>query len=311
MKNPIGWCDYTINPIVGCSHVSAECDNCYASRMAHVRSNNPLTPQYKGLTHKVNGQIRWIGETRWVGGMERVLRWKKPLRIFVGSMCDLFHESVPFEWLDKIFHMISSSCSQHTFMLLTKRPERMRDYISSLNFMPPNVWLGVTSGTQEAANERIPILLQTPAAKRFVSIEPMLGFIDLETAWHGENALDSECWGECRWCANGHPPLHNCQKNKQSELEFDRGRSGLDWVICGGENGPNARSMHPDWVRGLRDQCQTDGVPFWFKGWGEFLPDSQNPAMTGVDAHCSGGIRVGRKKSGCLLDGREWKEGAR
>lgn len=133
----------------------------------------------------------------------------------------------------------------------------------------PNVWLGVSVEDQARADVRIPILLDTPAAVRWISAEPLLGPVDLQAAWHGEDALNSECWGDCGWCKAGHPPLHNCQRGKG---DWEKGRSGLDWVVAGGESGPGARPMHPDWARQLRDQCAEAGVPFLFKQWGEWMP---------------------------------------
>jgi protein gp37 len=134
----------------------------------------------------------------------------------------------------------------------------------------PNVWLGVSVEDQTRADERIPDLLATPAAIRFISAEPLLGPVDLGTAWHGESALDSECWGECAWCDKGYPPLHNCQRGEQTEADVRKWRSGLDWVIVGGESGSGARPMHPDWATDIRDQCASAGVPFFFKQWGDW-----------------------------------------
>src|SRR5262249_14134601 len=133
---------------------------------------------------------------------------------------------------------------------------------------PRNVWLVVSCEDQANADARIPDLLAAPAAVRGVSCEPLLGPIDFSTAWHGEWALESECWGECNWCVKGYPALHNCQRKEPFSGRHDR--SGLDWVIAGGESGPGARPMHPDWARALRDQCGAAGVPFFFKQWGEW-----------------------------------------
>jgi protein gp37 len=151
----------------------------------------------------------------------------------------------------------------------------------------PNLWLGVSVENQATADERIPHLLAVPAAVRFLSCEPLLGAVDLDVAWHGESALDSECWGDCAWCEKGHPPLRNCQRGRQSEAEFMRIRSGIDWVIAGGESGPGARPMHPEWARSLRDQCAAAGVPFFFKQWGEWRPICQGAADWYEALHCS------------------------
>jgi len=248
----IEWTDATWNPIVGCSKCSPGCDNCYAERMAKRLSKMPQTA---GLySAYVIDDAGWTGRTAWAGypTMTKPLHWRKARRVFVCSMGDLFHETVAFEMIDRGF-AIMARCSQHTFQILTKRPERMLEYLSPNSprytarkifdivcrsdphspgvfdadaaWPLPNVWVGVTAENQEAADERIPLLLQTPAAVRFVSIEPMLGEVDI--SWH----------------------LTGC----------------IDWVICGGESGPGARPMHPDWARSLRDQCRDAGVPFFFK----------------------------------------------
>jgi protein gp37 len=233
-------------------------------------------------------KIEWTDES-WnpIVGCSKPLHWKKPRMIFVCSMGDLFHKSVPFEWIDRVMAIVAL-CPQHTFMFLTKRPERMAEYFntrtwndvltdlvtepwlnklvcrfnltekwscegfeSKLRFPKrwplPNLWLGVTAENQEMADKRIPTLLQIPAAKRFVSVEPMLGKINFK------NRLLPLVEG-----AEGEPAI-----------VVER---GLDWVICGGESGFGARPMHPDWVRYLKDQCKEACVPFFFKQWGEWLP---------------------------------------
>jgi protein gp37 len=166
-----------------------------------------------------------------------------------------------------------------------------------------HVWLGVSAEDQRRADERVPDLLATPAAVRFVSAEPLLGFIDFESAWHGESALDSECWGQCGWCEKGYPALHNCQ---QGRGDWEKGRSGLDWIIVGGESGPGARPMHPDWARLIRDQCASAGVPFFHKqhgAWAESVGQSAAAPFTHVDGLMMS--RVGKKLAGRLLDGAE------
>ena len=195
---------------------------------------------------------------------------------------------------------------QHTFLILTKRPANMKEFFEWYYSKAgrtietiKNLWLGVTAENQQRADERIPILLQIPAAVRFVSVEPMLGPIAL-------NAI----------CA----VVDGFAQRVKTLLD------GIDWVICGGETGPNARSMHPDWVRSLRDQCVEAGVPFFFKQWGEWLPDDQvkeslivkmgHPgapkwAINKLVCNLSPGLhafKVGKKAAGRLLDGREWNE---
>lgn len=256
----IVWCEQTWNPIRGCSRVSAGCVNCYAEAMA-VRFAGPGQP-YEGTinpdTKRWNGKIRLVPDK-----LADPLRWQRPRMVFVNSMSDLFHEDVPFQFIADVFAVMSCT-TRHTYQVLTKRPARMLEFFAWLNedldgFGHPtrvdslrvwpqwtpakgktggydncgpawpleNVWLGVTAENQPAYDERVELLRQTPAAVRWISVEPMLG----------EIAADLR---------------------------------GIDWVVCGGESGPNARPMHPDWARSLRDQCAAAGVPFLFKQWGEF-----------------------------------------
>jgi protein gp37 len=215
--------------------------------------------------------------------LDQPLRWKRPRRIFIGSMTDLFHEDVTDLMRDQVLG-VSLAAPQHTYMVLTKRPERMRQYF--IGTKPyPNLWLGVTAENQEMADQRIPILLQTPAAMRFVSVEPCLSEVNLAG------------WGSEMY-------LRTIGRDGSAE------RPGLDWVIAGGESGPGARPMHPNWPRSLRDQCQAAGAPFFFKQWGEWVSVSEVEGP-GVHHQFPDGAtvrRTGKKLAGCLLDGREWKE---
>ena len=364
----IEWTEATWNPITGCSLASPGCTNCYAmqlagTRLAHIPSRAGLT---RAAKHGAGFRPVWTGEVRFNEEfLTQPLRWKRPRMIFVCAHGDLFHESVPDEWIDRIF-AVMALCPQHTFQVLTKRSARMREYLSNplragivqtvvdnweceddcpfgdahapwvIDPWPlPNVWLGVSVEDQLRADERIPDLLATPAAVRWISAEPLLGPVDLGVAWHGESALDSYCWGDCAWCENGHPPLTNCHLGRQSEAEHLKDRSGLDWVVVGGESGPKARPMHPDWARALRDQCAAAGVPFFFKQWGEWElsldRDRDDPDWRAdysndyVDRgkskwlNLAGGCgfhgerfvvmrKVGKKRAGRLLDGVEHNE---
>lgn len=325
-KTKIEWTDATVNAINGCSLASPGCTNCYAMKQAH------RFPVRQGLTTKTKGGMVWTGEVRFNEKvLEQVLSWKRPRRIFWNAHGDTFHESVPNEWIDRCFDVMAHT-PQHIHQVLTKRSGRMRAYFENLparvrnmdchagldfvDFPLPNVWLGVSVEDQQRADERIPDLLATPAAVRWLSCEPLLGPVDLESAWHGENALDSECCGDCAWCEKGLPPLHNCQRSKG---DWTWTRSGLDWIVAGGESGPGARPMHPDWARTLRDQCAAAGVPFFFKQWGEWAPvDDDTPEGTPVTDVMPDGMRVvhgntltallakaGKKAAGRLLDGVE------
>ncbi len=266
----IEWTEQTWNPIIGCSKTSEGCANCYAEKTAARLARIETTAYYGEVVE--DGQ--WNGKTAFIDSqMRKPLDRKKPTLYFVGSMTDLFHSKTAIQHVNRVFWTMGF-CSQHRFIVLTKRPEMMqmymgfqKDFCERYNFTYPlpNVILGVTAENQEQADKRIPILLDTPAAARFVSIEPMLGPVDL-TAIMGNrfgeiwNTLDTE-WDE-NACKNG---------------------PALDWVICGGESGPGARPIHPDWARSLRDQCKEAGVPFFFKQWGEWSPDGWVHAGTRFD----------------------------
>lgn len=221
-KTKIEWTDYTINPIVGCSKISAGCKNCYAEKMAW-RLKCMGIPKYQDV----------VDENGWTGRMHRDMTVfnglpKKSKKVFVGSMCDLFHDQVPINWVGRILDKFIDY-PQHTFMILTKRPKGMKWVFrnmphvgfNSLN----NTWLGVTAENQKRADERIPILLQIPAAVRFVSIEPMLERIDLTQYLH----------------------------------------CGINWTIIGAESGPKKRFFDPKWAESIISQCKKANVPVFYK----------------------------------------------
>jgi len=252
-RTKIEWSEHVWNPIAGCSVVSPGCHHCYAMRMAG-RLEAMRLPKYSGTTK----DGRWTGRINLDEEALMIpLRRKKPTTWFVNSMSDLFHEAVPNEFLRRVF-AVMSECRQHVFQVLTKRAERMRDYLANPwrrgdTWPLPNVCCGVSVEDQQRADERIGLLLRTPAAMRFLSVEPMLAPINL-TSYIGTE--------------------------RQGPISL---------VIVGGESGPGARPMHPDWVRSIRDQCEAAGVPFFFKQWG---------------AHDARACRVGKKAAGRLLDGR-------
>jgi protein gp37 len=221
--------------------------------------------------------------------LEEPGKWRKPQRIFVCSMGDLFHKNVKIEWIDQVISEITYDY-EHTFLILTKRPLIALNYFN--NSFPvtqdevlPNLWIGVSIEDQKTADERIPILLQIPAAKRFVSVEPMLGPVDIKWAI-SRNRLDIGAGFLERGMFS--PGMETLRP--------------LDWVIAGGETGPGARPMHPDWVRSLRNQCQAAGVPFFFKHWGEYKEFIYAPTGEKIL------LRVGKEKAGHLLDGKEYRE---
>lgn len=239
MPTKIPWTDETWNPVSGCSPISAGCKNCYANRMSKRlagRFGYPPAPRNFDVTFHPDK-------------LDQPLHWKKPRRIFPCSMGDLFHEDVPDEWIDRVFDVIQSAW-WHTFQILTKRPERALEWCCQSGRMPlPNVWLGVTAENQEQANKRILILLQIPAAVRFVSVEPMLSEVN----------LTNQPWWD-------HRPEYDYWK-----AVYPWARKTLDWVIVGAETGPGKRPMNLDWARSVRDQCVRAGIPFFFKkdseGW--------------------------------------------
>lgn len=322
-KTGIEWTDATWNPVVGCSLVSPGCTHCYAMHMAARIERMHAGSHYAGTTRTVNGNAVWTGKLALAP--ERIvtqpLRWTKPRRVFVNSMSDLFHEDASDTWIDRAFAVMAAS-PQHTFQVLTKRSGRMRVWMKEredwrhdrsghgarlMHDWPlPNVWLGVSAEDQRRADERIPDLLDAPAAVRFVSAEPLVGRIDF-SRWTTDPAQFLD------YCdAVGGPP---------ATVRM------LDWIIVGGESGPNARPMHPDWVRAIRDQCAAAGVAFFFKQWGEWLDEQDATARhmaPGPDmfdrfgapkgsrwhpyeaSDRNGGamIRVGKRRAGRLLDGR-------
>jgi len=272
----IEWTDATWNPITGCSVTSPGCKHCYAMQLAGTRLKHHESRA--GLTQDTSAGPVWTGEVRFNSQwLDQPLRWKAPKMIFVCAHSDLFHESVPDARIDKVLAVMALA-KRHIFQVLTKRAKRMREYFSALTrdrieeaaremgytfrhsgawllALPlPNVWLGVSVEDQKRADERIPELLATPAAVRFLSMEPLLGGVDL-SQWLDLIQYDDGA----PWMRRNIGHLHDM----------------LDWVIVGGESGPKARPMHPQWVRDIRDQCEAAGVPMMLKQWGEWKPISQ------------------------------------
>lgn len=325
----IEWTEKTWNPIVsGCSMVSEGCTNCYAMKMS-FRLAEMGQEKYKGLTKKTEkGNIVWNGKIKIDlddKALFEPLKRKKPTMYFVNSMTDLFHEDVPFEAIDKIMGIIALS-PQHTFQILTKRPERMKEYFENpylykkirgevkgidndysfpLIYLPlPNLWLGVSVENQEQANKRIPYLLETEAKVRFLSCEPLLGKINLDdlTQINTKKVYD---------CLEGEIFEWDVYPDDDS-LIYHSETGKIDWVIVGGESGTkNVRPMHPDWVRGIRNQCKDANVPFFFKQWGEWMPADAKRNYTEKRIECSFDeclLKVGKKNAGRLLDGVEHNE---
>jgi protein gp37 len=323
----IEWTDETWNPVIGCTRVSPGCDHCYIER----------TPPFRmaGNRFLLDGEpSHAVGSTTGVmvrpDRLATPLRWRKPRRVFVNSLSDLFHARVSDEFIAEVWAVMGVT-PWHTYQVLTKRPGRMRAMLSRDSWFDaveraaerldldaaripdgplPNVWGGVSVETQQWADVRIPLLVATPLAVRFLSCEPLLGPVGInDLLWTGD----------------------------------------IDWVIVGGESGPGARPMHPNWARSLRDQCTAAGVPFFFKQWGEWAPAEWKPerwpsendvradSVGATHAHTGNRLpdgtyylyepphrpssserrpggdhagirRVGKRAAGRELDGRTWDE---
>jgi protein gp37 len=270
----IQWTDRTWNPTRGCRRVSPGCEACYAERHA-FRHSGPGRP-YEGIVTLGKHGPRWTGDTRFVGGkLDEPMRWPKPSKVFVDSMSDLFYEGFTDTEIAAVFGVMAA-CPQHTFQVLTKRPQRAREWFAQADWVScaaaatysaskrsfrttgpwplPNVWLGVSVEDQQRADERIPVLLELPAAVRFVSAEPLLGPVALGLNL-GIPLKDGTRWG-------GSKPL-------------------IDWVIVGGESGPGARPMDLAWARQLVRHCAHAGVPCFVKQLGA-APVAGAPAERGL-----------------------------
>lgn len=279
----IEWTDETWNPVTGCDRVSPGCDHCYALTLSKRLKAMGQAKYQRDGDPRTSGP--GFGLTVHPDVLDQPFGWGRPRRVFVNSMSDLFHRDVPTGFIDSVWNTMALT-PQHTYQVLTKRPKRMAHVLLDPREEPaeptfslplPNVWLG-TSIESDRYVYRADHLRRTPAAVRFLSLEPLLG------------------------------PLPS--------LDL----AGIDWVIVGGESGPGARPMHPDWVRDIRDQCTDLRTAFFFKQWGEHLPLIDYLRRGGgcpvacVDLSTSDGsrrgemARVGKKVAGRLLDGRTWDE---
>lgn len=313
-KTGIDYLDFTWNPMaMRCTKVSPACDNCWHLRMANRLAKNPMIkPEIQAAYAGKSGPM--LIKSR----IDEPLRRKKSAMIGVQFMGDLFHDDVPEDFIWRVIE-IAWTAKQHTFQILTKRPARMLDVLTRSawwnNDTPGNIWLGVTAENQQTADERIPLLLQTLAAVRFVSAEPLLGPIDLV-----QSVFVPGVWDKI------HPNHDHCLIPSFTK----NGKPLLDPIITGGEAGPGARPMHPDWARGIRDQCQAAGVSCFHKHNGEWIEYRQVGAMRCQTISDDRGLlfggsfdgqsfpleyigqspmlRVGSKHSGHLLDGRAWRE---
>ena len=280
----IEWTDATFNPWIGCTKVSAACDHCYAETLSKAR----LGVRWgAGQPRRRTTAENWKQPLRWNRKAEKEGR---RMRVFCASLADVFDAEVPDEWRDELFALIAMT-PHLDWLLLTKRPKVAHDYITrqtkdnaeavrvmlTAHYAPkgkwceqiawplPNVWLGATVEYQAMAEARIPRLLATPAAKRFLSMEPLLGPVDLTRIPWRFNGFSGETVKTVN-ALTGNITIND------PVFGGGGGVIGLDWIIAGGESGANARPSHPDWFRSLRDQCAAAGVPFLFKQWGEWWP---------------------------------------
>lgn len=326
----IAWTDRTWNPVIGCTPVSPGCLNCYAATMARrleaMGKNDYRKVDRPDIGHDAEGPapvsiaVRMNGRDVFTGSVRCLpdrltypLKWRKPCRIFVNSMSDLFHEAVPFWFIDHVFTVMAIT-PRHTYQVLTKRPERMAEYLTDATLpgriyrvlsdwldqgeqgflgrswdeahdvtgcringdptepewnMPlPNVWLGTSVENQATAEERIPHLLRCPAAVRFLSVEPLLEWVELDGIW-------------------GYPGSADC-------AELERIRSRIGWIIVGGESGPHARPCNVEWIRSIVGQCKAAGVPVFVKQLGENVEDRNDRGFEAEVETWADGPNAGR-----------------
>lgn len=348
-NSSIEWTDHTFNPWIGCTKVGPGCDNCYAKTLMddrmHMAEWGPKGERVRTSVKNWNDPVRWNAQHD-----AFFAEHGRRQRVFCASLADVFDNSVPEGWRLELFNLIR--CTPNLdWLLLTKRVGNVRHQIGLALYVaqqqmsrmqseqglvnwlgawadgepPNNVWLGATIVNQEEANRDIPKLLATPARVRFLSMEPLLGrvnlrHLNLDREYEELDALKPETWeAEVeRW--------RDTAEDWEADFLDWFGRpvadvagpmhARVDWVIVGGESGPGARPMHPDWARSLRDQCEAAGVPFLFKQWGEWAPtepfDHAGAQRLHIDGSFDGPFsskdvfvrKVGKKAAGRLLDGR-------
>lgn len=303
----IEWCDSTFNPWMGCTKVSPACDHCYAERDTKRFGRvewGAGKPRLRTSAANWRKPLQWNAKPFWQcavcglragspmqaqcvmrdDALRTQHRWEPARRrVFCASLADVFDNEVDPQWRHDLFGLIKDTPNLD-WLLLTKRIGNVLKLVDRQVFEElPNIWLGATVVNQAEADRDIPKLLAVPTRVRFLSIEPMLGAITLDYTWLYP-ANDE-------WPRQGNGNL-------------------ISWVICGGESGPKARPMHPDWVRSLRDQCAAAGAPMLFKQWGEWAPPPSDYASEQMESDELAGkfngemLRVGKKAAGRLLDGR-------
>lgn len=331
-QTAIEWCDHTFNPWEGCTKVSPGCLNCYAEnrnkRFAGGKNWGKGAPRRRTSVHNWNEPCRWDREAfnQWCAARGKGLSFLEPRRprVFCASLADWLDDEVDVAWLADLLRLIRKT-PHLDWLLLTKRPENWKERLDCVldfepvtadeetlglsdwildwyNGKPPkNVWIGTSAEDQPRADLRVPLVLKIPALVRFLSCEPMLARVEFSDVTKRSDAVQ--------------------QLGKKS-------LDGIHWVICGGESGPGARPMHPDWARSLRDQCASAGVAFFFKQWGEWCPTAAKRIR---GKYTGGGVfmlpdgrlgcqgdwwdgkaeamdKLGKKGAGRRLDGKRWNQ---
>lgn len=266
-RTAIEWTDATWNPTTGCTRVSAGCDHCYADRLSRRLLANTYRARLPVVNTEANRRDPFAVRT-WPERLAIPGSWRRPRRVFVNSMSDLFHKDVPEEFVRRCFQVMLG-VGRHVYQVLTKRPARAAKFVNRNadlfpTGLPPHIWIG-TSVEDQSVAYRVRHLLGVRAAVRFLSCEPLIGPLDLSDFLRGS---DRGSGG-----AHGDPPVRQ---------PGDRASSGLHWVIAGGESGPHARPMALEWARDVRDQCSASAVPFFFKQWGGRTPKAGGRELDGM-----------------------------
>ena len=306
----IEWAQRTWNPIIGCDRISPGCDRCYAITQANIRAANPnpkVAEAFAGTVHRTDAGLDWTGRVNVLP--ERLLQplsWKKPETVFVNSLSDLFHKDVPDDYIAQVFAVMAAA-PRHAFQVLTKRHGRMRSLLNSDGFLGavgrhwmwndsipddstwpgwplPNVHLGISAENQHWLDIRLPALMQTPAALRWVSAEPLIGPLSFWPDDHaGHERDDTGEFGGWTWtCLDCSGPED--QAPRVPWKTYDRSEGiGVDWVVAGGESGPGARRCELAWLRDLRDECAAANVPYFCKQLGSALGKELGAGSKGGD----------------------------
>lgn len=354
----IEWATHTFNPWEGCQKVGPGCDHCYAENRNARFGGGVAINWGPGAPRRRTSEANWRKPLAWNSNHDAYFdEHGHRQRVFCASLADVFDNAVDPAWRADLFRLIEATPNLD-WLLLTKRIGNVEKLAMQANWpwpLPRNIWIGATIVNQEEADRDIPKLLAVPAAKRFLSMEPLLGPVNLRHLNEDREINEVDCLQPDRW-DDEVERWRDTDDGWEEQFEDHYGQhptgltgpmhAGIDWVIVGGESGPGARPMHPDWARSLRDQCEAAGVPFLFKQWGEWLPGQNELHATGrkVAHHQDGSWgatetkitptnyvswdesrrmhrgtlfgkpfrleawaeRVGKNAAGRLLDGRTW-----